>query len=280
MIRRQSPSSINTYIQCPRKYYFVYELKLPTKPSIHLVRGSVAHLALENLFKLEPEGIADTYKKDLQVIILTLLKRFWDEAKEDFDALKMKEDELQRYYQETQFMLLNWIGQLTKRITLLIDKGKSFIDAWKEIRPKTEILYEDEALNVKGFIDAIEESNGKIRLMDYKTSKRAHITDAYKLQLGIYALMYERKHGKKPEYVGIYFLKDNEHLLRVDDDLIKNALFHIEQIHASTQTSDIDDYPMKKSGLCKWSTGQCDFYDYCFKGKKIPPKSSHKLIKK
>lgn len=275
MIRRQSPSSINTYIQCPRKYYFVYELKLPTRPSIYLVRGSVAHLALEHLFELEPAGIAQTYKKDLQVMILTLLKKYWEEAKEDFDILKMKEEDMQKYYQETQFMLLNWISQFTKKLTALIDSGKEFIDAWHEIKPKTEILYEDEELNIRGYIDCIEEGNGKVRLMDYKTSKKAHISDAYKLQLGMYALMYERKHGKKPEYVGIYFLKDTEHLLRVDDDLIKNALFHIEQIHASTETSDIDDYPLKKSGLCKWSAGQCDFYDYCFGGKAIPKRNEN-----
>lgn len=232
----------------------------------------MAHLALENLFKLEPEGIANSYKKDLQKMILTLLKKYWDEAKSDFDKLKMKDGELERYYQETQFMLLNWISQFTKKLTGLIKEGKSFMDAWHELKPKTEILYENEEFNIRGYIDAIEEGKEKVRLMDYKTSKSAHISDAYKLQLGIYALMYERKHGKRPDYVGIYFLKDTEHLLRVDDDLIKNAMFYIEQIHASTETSDIDDYPMKPGPLCKWSSGQCDFYDYCFKGKKIPDK--------
>ena len=109
--------------------------------------------------------------------------------------------------------------------------------------------------------------------MDYKTSKNAHITDDYKTQLAIYALLYEKRHGVRPHTVGIYFLKDTEHLLDVDDELIKHGQFMIEQIHACTDGLDhISDYPQKKSGLCKWHSGQCDFYDHCFCNKPIPEK--------
>ena len=107
--------------------------------------------------------------------------------------------------------------------------------------------------------------------MDYKTSKKAHITDAYKLQLAIYALLYQEEHKKMPDEVGIYFLKDGvEKIITVDDELLKLAKFKIEQIHASTTSDDITDYKKNQTPLCKWSTGQCDFYDYCFKGKEIP----------
>ena len=36
-----SPSSINTYLRCPRKYFYRYIRKLKDKPSIHLIRGCV-----------------------------------------------------------------------------------------------------------------------------------------------------------------------------------------------------------------------------------------------
>ena len=107
--------------------------------------------------------------------------------------------------------------------------------------------------------------------MDYKTSAKAHITDAYKLQLAIYALLYEEKHNVRPNHVGIYFLNEGEQLLDVDDELIAHAKFMIEQIHASTDGIDnITDYVKKESPLCKWSNGQCDFYEYCFNSKPIP----------
>ncbi|MGE0793083.1 MAG: RecB family exonuclease [Candidatus Woesearchaeota archaeon] len=272
MKRIQSPSSINTYFQCPRKYFFIYNLKMPTSPSIHLVRGSVAHLVLENLFTLEPSVISDNFKHELKIIVSELLKKYWNENKNDFDKLEMLEEELKRFYFETQDMLLNWTNQFSAKIEKEISKGLTFKQAFEKLKPETEVLYESNELMVRGYIDAIE-NHDELRLMDYKTSKKPEISKEYRLQLGIYALLYELKHGVKPDKVGIYFLKDTEQLLDVDEDLIQNAKFMIEQIHMSTDgVEGIENYPMKQSPLCKWGSGQCDFYDYCFGGKKIPEK--------
>jgi len=266
MKRIQSPSSMNTYFQCPRKYYFIYNLKLPTSPSIHLIRGSIAHLVLENFFKIKPTGIAQTYKKDFPIIILELLKRYWSES--DFDKCNLTKDQLNNYYLETQMMLLNWLNQFMKRLESL---NLPFIDAFTLLRPETEVEYISKHYSVRGYIDAIERYNDKVRLMDYKTSNKAQISDAYRLQLAIYALLYEEKHNVRPDHVGIYFLNEGEQLLEVDNDLIDHAKFMIEQIHASTQDiDDIEDYIQKKGPLCKWSSGQCDFYDYCYNDKPIP----------
>jgi len=274
MKRVQSPSSINTYMQCPRKYFFIYNLKLPTKPSIHLVRGSVAHSALENFFTLDSNAISDMkndYRNTFQIIITELLKKYWDESKNKFNVLRMPESELEGYYVETKNMLLNWMNQFCDKIESFTAKGFSFIDSFNKLKPETEILYKDEDLMVRGYIDAIENIDGEIRLMDYKTSKNPYISDAYKTQLAIYALLYEIKHSKRPQKVGIYFLKDTEKLLDVNDELILHAKFIIEQIHASTDGfDDIVDYPKKESPLCNWGRGQCDFYEHCFKGKEIP----------
>ncbi|MCF7799349.1 PD-(D/E)XK nuclease family protein, partial [Candidatus Woesearchaeota archaeon] len=153
--------------------------------------------------------------------------------------------------------------------------GLSFPEAFKKLTPQREKEYLSWDFYVKGFIDAVETADGNIRLMDYKTSKRAKLSDEYKLQLAIYALLYELEHKEKPHEVGIYFLKfkgvDAEQVLPVDEELIKHAKFKIEQIHMSTTTDNIADFPQNRSPLCKWSSGQCDFYDYCYNGKEIPP---------
>lgn len=277
--RLESPSSINTYLQCPRKYYFVYFLKMPTSPSIHLVRGNVAHLALEHIYQLLPEVIADNHRVNLQIIIVELLKRFWKEHKDDLDELKMNPQELQAYFDETKMMLLNYINQFVDKIDKQIAQGLDFPQAFRKLTPLVEKEYKSPEHNVRGFIDVIEHHDGIIRLMDYKTSKKAHITDAYKLQLAIYAMMYQVEHGVLPDQVGIYFLKEGEQVLPVNDELVMHAKFYIEQIHASTLTEDINDYPMKPSPLCKWSSGQCDFYDYCFRGKEIPKEPMKRVYK-
>jgi len=271
MKRMQSPSSINTYRQCPRKYFFVYNLKLPTKPSIHLIRGSVAHTALEDFFSLMPELMGEDYKTELQKFLLTLLEKSWKDA--DFSTLGMPQEELEGFYKETQMMILNWLNQFNSKLSALTCHGISFPSAFEKLKPKTEIEYRDEELDVRGFIDAIEEVDGKIRLMDYKTSKKGEISSDYRLQLAIYALLYQKKHGKSPDQVGIYFLRHGEQIIDVDDSLILDAKFQIEQIHQeTTDKNTIGEYPQKQSPLCKWGSGQCDFYEYCFEGKEVPPK--------
>lgn len=254
---------------------------MQTRPSIHLTRGSVAHLVLEHIFTVQPDVLGKHYRKDLLIIASELLKKYWREHKKEFDSLDLTELEILEFYKETDAMIANWINQHCNKIDKEIATGLSIPDAFRKLTPQTEIEYRSDDLMVRGYIDVIETSNGITRLMDHKTSKRAHITDAYKLQLGIYALLYELKHSKRPDKVGIYFLRDTEHILDVDDDLVENARFMIEQIHMSTDGSDdIVDYPKKPTPLCKWSSGQCDFYDYCFKGKKIPDKPVKRIYKK
>ncbi|MBU4501946.1 MAG: PD-(D/E)XK nuclease family protein [Nanoarchaeota archaeon] len=275
MKRVQSPSSINTYFQCPRRYYFIYNLKMRTSPSIHLVRGSITHKILEDFFKIDPSAIENNYRENMQIIVLDMLKKYWANSSSQLAMLNMKDEEIDAFYNETQMMLINWLNQFTNKIDDKIAQGSNFVESFNNFKPKTEIQYTDQELMVRGFIDAIEECDGEIRLMDYKTSKNAHISDEYRTQLAIYALLYEKRHGVRPHKVGIYFLKDTEHLLDVDDELIKHGQFMIEQIHACTDEIDhISDYPKKESGLCKWHSGQCDFYDHCFNGKKIPENSS------
>lgn len=266
----QSPSSINTYFQCPRKYFYIYKLRIPGSPSIHLVRGSVAHLVLEKMYTLLPEVISDNYKANLSVIISEMLKKYWAESKEDFDKLDMSAQEIGMYFDETKKMLLKYLDSVTKKIDAEMEKGLTFPDAFRKLTPEVEKEYMSWDYYVKGFIDVIENVDEKIRLMDYKTSKRAKMTDQYKLQLAIYALLYKLKHGRLPDEVGIYFLKHGEMCLPVNDELIKHAEFKIEQIHASTDSDELVDYKKNQTPLCKWSSGQCDYYDYCFNGKKIP----------
>lgn len=269
----QSPSSMNTYFQCPRKYFFIYKLKMRTKPSIHLVRGSAAHYALEHLYSLVPEVLNENYKQDLIIIGHELLKKAWKDSKEEFDKLDMTEQQIEEYLDETKNMITNQVNFVSAKIDACMQEhNMSFSDAFRKLAPRVEEEYLSWEYYVKGFIDVIEEADGVVRLMDYKTSKRAKMSDQYKLQLAIYALLYKEKHGKAPDEVGIYFVKfpQPEMTLKVDEELIKHAKFKIEQIHASTLGDDIVDYPKNQTPLCKWSSGQCDFYEYCFKGKEIP----------
>ncbi|NQV08276.1 PD-(D/E)XK nuclease family protein [Candidatus Woesearchaeota archaeon] len=266
--RIQSPSSINTYKQCPRKYYYSYIEKLPTKPNIHLIRGKLVHTVLEDLFKISIEDLDNSnYNEKLKNRIQNMLVIEWKKNEQQLKRLGLYKDDLQFYFDETMLMVLNFMNNFLYRVESRIKKGESFREAFKNLTPLTEKKYISYEHKVQGFIDAIEEIDDEISLIDYKTSKTARISSEYKLQLAIYALLYNEKHKKMPHKVGVNFLKDVTHYLDVDEELLKLARFEIEQIHMSTETNEKDEYPMKPGPLCRWSTGQCDFYNHCF-GKK------------
>jgi len=267
----QSPSSILCYKQCPRKYYYQYIAKLPTGENIHLVRGKLAHNVLEGFFDLDTNGIVQqNYVERLTNHLKELFHREWDKEKGRVRKHCKSDYEVVHYYEETLQMMANWLNHLFLRLHPLM-KQMAFHDAFAKIRPiMTETEFKSEGLNVRGFIDYIEHHEGQVKVMDYKTSKHADITPEYRLQLAIYALLYSEKYGKHPNKVGLWFLKHGEVTMDVTEDLINEARFEIEQIHANTQTDDIADYPKSTGPLCKYSTAECDFYKVCFGMEPMP----------
>ena len=263
--RVESPSSINTYKQCPRKYYYQYIERLPTGTSIHLIRGGLVHKVLEDFYDIELDDPQTRNFRFLHLRALSLLRKYWRQE-EGFATLGMSDEQLQVFYDESVVMVQNWFDRLKRKMEARMQQGEPFEAAFRSLTPKREEEYRSEEFMVRGYIDVIHEVDGNVIVMDYKTSKRDHISDEYRLQLAIYAMLYEERHGRRPDYVGIDFLKSVEKVLEVDDDLVKHAQFEIEQIHASTESDEVGDYPQRPSPLCKWRTGQCDFYDVCFGG--------------
>src|SRR3989338_2266955 len=108
--RIQSPSSINTYKQCPRKYYYQYMKKLPTKASIHLVRGKLSHSVLEDFFKINASIItAENYSYLLKILINDLFKKHWSGSQEQLDSLGLSTEDYLFYFNETQSMINDWV---------------------------------------------------------------------------------------------------------------------------------------------------------------------------
>ena len=89
--RIQSPSSINAYKQCSRKYYYRYILKLPTIESIHLIRGKIIHCVLEDFFKIEISTInKEHYEFELNIFLQSLLKKEWENKRKELFKEKHK----------------------------------------------------------------------------------------------------------------------------------------------------------------------------------------------
>ena len=269
--KHESPSSILTFKQCPRKYFYRYIAKYPTLSNVHQIRGNIAHKALENFYDIENGDLDKVGIEDYEIVFRTrikrLLKKAWFNSMGKFRKIDISRDQHIFYYRETQQMMQNWISIFFRRLKSRIEKKGSVKDAFLSIVPDREKKLVSDTFHVLGYIDAIEKHGGKIRIMDYKTSKCSVINGEHKLQLAIYSLLYYEKFNIMPDEAGIYFLKHDKQMINVDEELLELARLECMFIRENTQDEDIVNYPKKESPLCKWSTGQCDFYDICFNGK-------------
>jgi putative RecB family exonuclease len=275
--RIQSPSSINTLKQCPRKYWYSYVARLPAKPSIHLVRGTIVHAVLERFFDTDVSNVPEepqAFFFTMKVILNELFRREWEAQRHELEPLPLTPEELLGYYDETRRMVNNYFDYFTAK-TGYFTRFLPMKEAWEAVKPARELEFVSATHHVRGFMDAIHDEHGKALILDYKTSRRAEVTPEYELQLSIYALLYQEKH-RTPDRVGIFFLKEGrEELREVTQEMIEQAKRAIHEMHLATRTIDIRDYPKRPGPLCRWATGQCDFYEFCWEGKGLPEKGKH-----
>ena len=106
--RIESPSSINTFKQCPRKYYYQYVEKLPTLPNIHQIRGNIAHSCLEQFYNLDVSMYTlENYQLNFRKAIQKLLIHQWTVYKSRLESLRLSPDQISFYFEETMLMMMN-----------------------------------------------------------------------------------------------------------------------------------------------------------------------------
>jgi RecB family exonuclease len=235
-----SPTSINMYMRCPRRFYLSYVRKLKTKPNIHLLRGSAVHKTLERFFS---EGYADSsetvYYDQLRGAILCLFNDEWRSRKDSFIALDLKEDDIAFYFQDSQKMIINWLHSYLKSGEPPADpsetEAKIFSSTWRTM----------------AIIDRIVNNKDPPKIRDYKTSKSCEITDENRRQMGICTLLYEDKFGTKPD-AEIHYLKFQDGLkdVKLTDDYMEDLKQLIIDIHHKTMSEKEEDYPCKCNGWC------------------------------
>ncbi|MFC1895655.1 RecB family exonuclease [Thermodesulfobacteriota bacterium] len=230
------------YLRCPRKYFLRYVRKLKEKPNIHLFRGAAVHEALAKF--IESHSL---HSHDVEQMKIALIEHFdsaWNSRKQQIYNLGLTKTEIKRFYDDSIQMLLKWLNTYTKGIS----KGLK--------KPKTEFKLFSKKHGIMGIIDAIYEHNGKVYLIDYKTGAKDTITRDIKVQIAIYALLYNENLKKMPHTVSIVFLKHQTiKRVKVTDELIHDAMRICKTIHEKTISNDESQYPCICGGWC-----ERDFY--------------------
>ena len=237
---RLSPSSILTYLRNPREFYYSYILRLPTPTSTHLIKGSVVHKVLEWFF-------TKPFNSKLEEHIENLFVKAWKEKEEEWNTLKLPEEETEQEKQDCMNQIQLFIRTFRIKMDSLKIARKAQDDkhAFYLLRPKfKELWIEDPDLNICGYIDRVHtDYDGSVTIGDYKTSNRYGIGTKmdYVIQCGIYAYLYRKIKKKTPDFVSIIYMRFGEEvMIMTTPELIKFAIDKIKYVRERTMTDNIE----------------------------------------
>ena len=232
-----SKSKVNSYLKCPREFKFQYIDEIEVEPNKYMALGSDVHLVAEKF-----------------------IEKFGDEL-EDVDInnelLKISHEENIRYDLAEH---VDNLGSFFKEV---------FIDNDYKLYSNEEYLI-DEENRFSGICDIIlEDENGELVIIDYKTSK-SNTFSKYRRELCYYKLLVENVYEKPVSKVGIFFTKNGRlRLLDICDEDNKRKYLNENEISDAVDTlhdvrSKINDgkFPAKRQFLCKYCTYKhiCDDY--------------------
>ncbi|MCL2596818.1 MAG: PD-(D/E)XK nuclease family protein [Paludibacter sp.] len=222
-----SPTAINTYLNCPYQFYLHYIEELKEEDELsELIDGSafgkVFHKTMEILYKrFEGKTLEfQNYEKELLNIdnIAGAINRAF--SLEIFKNSDGKKVELEGNNILIFRLLIKYIKQV-----FLIDKQRvpfRYIASEYPFFVRFPINSGMQAVNLKGIIDRIDEKDGVIRILDYKTGGGTNVFESieqifdkedakrpkYALQTFFYGTLFDNNLGAKQIQTGIIFLRE------------------------------------------------------------------------
>lgn len=245
-----SPSRLDFWLQCPRKYRFHYvdKPKPPGKMWAHQMLGISVHNALKDwwLLPLEKRTVESAR---------SLLRASW--RVEGFRDL----DQADQVLEKVEVWFCNYIKT---------------IDPSKEPKRLEQTLsFITERLNVQGRIDRLDERDGEYVVVDYKTGRADLSEDAARqsMALAIYVQAVRKGLKKQCSEVELHHLPSGEVVkFRHTDETLNRQLDRMEQIGRECGAAEIEVaahpekadqlFPARTSALCGW----CDYWQWCDAG--------------
>ena len=244
-----SPSRASDFMTCPLLYRFRVIDRLPQRPSLDAVRGSVVHKVLEELFDL-PAADRTHSRASL------LLGPVWE-------SLLAEEPELAEMFGAETLDLVTWLDQcrdLLERYFVLEDPQR-LEPAEREVHVMTTL---GSGLTLHGYIDRVDLApTGDLRIVDYKTGRSPGERFEAKalFQMRFYALVVWRTRGVLPKMLQLVYL-GNAEILRYEPDeadLLATERKVEALWRAIQRATETGEWRPNKTPLCAW----CDHQAIC-----------------
>lgn len=238
-ILKVSASSMKTYDQCPKKYFYNYIAREPKKHWDHFDLGNLCHLTLEIFHQIYiKEGAS---KRTLG----KLMSHSFAEARKEFEGIN------KNIFAEAKKLIQSYLEVVLKNGMPLV-KG---VETAFNFNLQKDIM-------VRGFLDRVDIlKDGKFHIVDYKTTKNTKYLEPF--QLLIYGLWLKNEYPHIKDFKASYVLLKHKSKLKSYDfnneDIEKCKKKIIKYAYNINTSITKDIWNPVPGPLCNW----CDFQKIC-----------------
>ena len=244
---------LKVYETCPRQYQFFREYDFTPSRSAVIFFGLLVHQTIEEVHRFVMDGklpslnegrIRELFERTFFFLTLADVRPIGRTAKESAFQQVMN------YFRQNQ--------EEMKRV----------------VETEVDVSVEKDGYILAGKIDLLMGGDGKLELLDFKTSERPtnspELLAAYERQLCTYAHILERRHGKRPERLFLYWTAEP----RKEDalmefvyrpELLEEAGRHFDAVVRKIQQKDFRVIKPPERKICK----ECDLRTYCVQDRLI-----------
>jgi RecB family exonuclease len=238
-----TPSKLLTWLDCPRRFRFQY-VDRPTPPRgpawAHNSVGTSVHLALARLWDLPVPSRTPAEAR-------RLLEEAWQT-----DGFA-DDDQAERWKGYAGDMVAAYVARLD---VTAVPRGI-----------ERTVAFTSSALAVSGRVDRIDERDGAVVVVDYKTGRSALSSDDARgsLALALYVLGARRVFRRPSTRVELHHLPSGTvHAWDHTEESLARHVSRAEAIAAEVgEAAESGEYPARPSTLCGW----CDFAAHCPEGR-------------
>lgn len=238
---------LKIYETCPRQYQFFKEYDFTPSRSAVIFFGLLVHQTIEEIHRTVLDGKLHTlnrqrirgfFEDTFRFLALQDVRPIGDKAKEAAFIQVMN------YFRQNQ------------------DEMKRVIET------EVDVSVEKESYILTGTVDLLLGGDGRLELLDFKTSPKPEhspeLLSSYERQLCTYAHILEKRYGKRPERLLLYWTSEplkQDALMEFPykPELVKEAGRYFDSVVRKIQKKDFKIKKIPEKKICK----ECDLRTFC-----------------
>jgi DNA helicase-2/ATP-dependent DNA helicase PcrA len=237
---------VKVYETCPRQYEFFRGYDFTPSRSAVIFFGLLVHQTIEEIHRLVLDGKLE--ELDDERIRALFERTFAFLAQADVRPIGQKA-------KEAAFrQVMNYFGQNRDEMQRVIET-------------EVDVSVEKDGYILTGKVDLLMGGDGKLEILDFKTSERVddpELVAAYERQLCTYAHILERRHGKRPERLLLYWTAEPRKEDAVMEfpyrpELVDDAGRYFDEVVGKIQAADFRIVRVPERKVCK----ECDLRSFC-----------------